>query len=160
MELLLNSEQPLFPIRTAAKLLNISVHTLRMYEREGLIIPFKKETNHRLYSQTDIERLNCIRKAINEYKISIAGIKTIYSFIPCWLIVNCSETDRKNCEAYTSHSNPCWSLKHKNNVCEKMECRECAVYKDYTECGDVKHLITEMINTKGRSRKRSPSKMI
>lgn len=147
MESLANFEQPLFPISIAANLLNISVHTLRMYEREGLIIPFKKKTNHRLYSQADIERVSCIRKAINQYKISIAGIKSIFSFIPCWQIVNCSERDRKNCDAYTSHSNPCWSLKHKDNVCEKMECRECTVYKDYTECGDIKHVITEMINS-------------
>jgi MerR family transcriptional regulator/heat shock protein HspR len=37
--------EPIFPISTAAKLLNISVHTLRMYEREGLFIPYKKDSN-------------------------------------------------------------------------------------------------------------------
>ena len=37
-----SNTEPVFPISTAAKLLKISVHTLRMYEREGLIIPFKK----------------------------------------------------------------------------------------------------------------------
>jgi hypothetical protein len=42
MSIQLPLNEPLFPIRTAAKLLNISVHTLRMYEKEGLIIPFKK----------------------------------------------------------------------------------------------------------------------
>jgi len=147
VESIANSEQPLFPISTAAKLLNISVHTLRMYEREGLILPFKKKTNHRLYSYADIERLSCIRKAINEYKISIAGIKTIYSLIPCWQILNCNKEDRESCKGYSSHSDPCWSLKHENNYCEKLECRECSVYKDYTECGDIKRVITEMINS-------------
>lgn len=151
MESLISSEQPVFPISAAARLLNISVHTLRMYEREGLIIPFKKETSHRLYSNADIERVNCIRKAINEYKISIAGIKTIFSFIPCRQIIKCSESDRKNCDAYSSHSKPCWSLKHKDNICEKMECRECTVYKDYNECGDIKRVVTEMINSNGQN---------
>src|SRR3989304_5728011 len=93
-----NFEEPLFPISITAKLLGISVHILRMYERENLIIPFKKKTNHRLYSKADIERISCIRRAINEYKISIAGIKTIYSLIPCWQIVKCSDEDRKNCD--------------------------------------------------------------
>ena len=134
-------EEPVFPISVAAKLLNISVHTLRMYERQGLIIPYKKETNHRLYSNADIERLICIRRAINEYKISIAGIKTIYSLIPCWKIVNCSEEDRKNCKAFDSHTAPCWSYNHKNNMCENIECRGCKVYKNFSECRTIKESL-------------------
>ena len=134
-------EEPLFPISVTAKLLDISVHTLRMYEREGLILPFKKKTNHRLYSEADIERISCIRRAINEHKISIAGIKTIYSLIPCWQIVKCSEEDRNNCEAFTSHTKPCWSYNHKNNICENINCRECSVYKDFSECKKIKESI-------------------
>jgi MerR family transcriptional regulator/heat shock protein HspR len=141
METEIKFEEPIYPISTAAKLLNISVHTLRMYERESLIIPFKKESNHRLYSKSDLERLSCIRRAINELKISIAGIRTIYSLIPCWKIVNCSEEDRNNCKAFGSHSSPCWSYKHKDNFCEKRECRECSVYKDFTECKTIKESI-------------------
>jgi MerR family transcriptional regulator/heat shock protein HspR len=144
MEVIENSEQPMFPISTAARMLKISVHTLRMYEKEGLIIPFKKETNHRLYSRADIDRLNCIRKAINEFKISISGIKTIYSFIPCWQITNCNDEDRQNCNAFIVHNNPCWMFNHKKNICENKVCRECRVYKDYAECGDIKELIKNL----------------
>ena len=144
MELIVNSEQPIFPISTAARMLKISVHTLRMYEKEGLVIPFKKVTNHRLYSRADIDRLNCIRKAINEFKISISGIKTIYSLIPCWQITNCSEAERQNCNAFLKHDNPCWNFKHGKNICENKVCRECSVYKDYAECGDVKELIKNL----------------
>src|SRR4030067_1200493 len=131
-------EEPVYPISVAAKLLNVSVHTLRMYEREGLIIPYKKESNHRLYSKSDIERLSCIRRAINEYKISIAGIKTIYSLIPCWKIIGCSEAKRKNCEAFISHSKPCWSFNHKNNICTGKDCRECEVYNSFSDCRSIK----------------------
>ncbi len=140
-----NYDLPLFPISSAAKLLNISVHTLRMYEKEGLIIPFKKESNHRLYSKADIDRLKCIRKAINESKISIAGIKTIYSLIPCWEITKCSEEDRKNCVAFKAHSQPCWTFKHEKNVCAKKDCRNCDVYFQYAECSQIKELITSFI---------------
>ncbi|MEW6005277.1 MAG: MerR family transcriptional regulator [Stygiobacter sp.] len=136
-----NIEEPLYPISVAAKLLNISVHTLRMYEREGLIIPFKKESNQRLYSRADLERIECVRKAINESKISINGIRTIYSLIPCWEIVKCSEDDRQKCSAYNQHSQPCWSINHPNTVCENKECRECDVYRNYIQCGKIKELI-------------------
>jgi len=50
-------DKPVFSISIAAQLLGISVHTLRMYEREGLIIPFKTRTNRRLFSENDIERI-------------------------------------------------------------------------------------------------------
>ncbi|MEG8946073.1 MerR family transcriptional regulator [Rosettibacter firmus] len=137
----LENDEPIFPISTAAKLLNISIHTLRMYEREGLIIPYKKESNQRLYSKSDIERLECIRKAINEFKISINGIKALYSLIPCWEIVKCSQKDRKNCKAYNNHSEPCWNYEHRKNICEKRDCRNCDVYKKYNQCGEIKELI-------------------
>jgi len=64
-------DEPKYTISNAAKLMGISVHTLRMYEREGLIIPFKKESNQRLYSDRDLERVKCIRKTINDDKIHI-----------------------------------------------------------------------------------------
>ncbi|MHB8854110.1 MAG: MerR family transcriptional regulator [Ignavibacteriaceae bacterium] len=141
-----NFHLPLLPIRSAAKLLNISVHTLRMYEKEGLIIPFKKESSHRLYSNSDIERLKCIRSAINESKISIAGIKTIYSMIPCYEIVNCTQTERENCSAFKNHSKPCWNFNHKDNPCQTRDCRSCSVYNNYSECGRIKELIQNIIS--------------
>ena len=134
-------DQPIFPISQAAQLLGISVHTLRMYEREGLIIPFKRETKQRLYSRSDLDRIECIRRAINESKISINGIKTIYSLIPCWEIIKCTDEDRKNCQAFAGHEQPCWTYSHPNTICENKNCRECEVYKDHAECGKIKDLI-------------------
>lgn len=144
MDTIDNIELPVYPIRTAAKLLGISVHTLRMYEKEGLILPFKKETSHRLYSKSDIDRLTCIRRAINESKISIAGIKTMYALIPCWDITQCSTEDQKNCDAYTNHSEPCWTFDHHKNICGEMICRNCRVYKSYSECGKIKESIKQL----------------
>lgn len=144
METALKYEEPVFPISTAAKLLSISVPTLRMYEKEGLIIPHKKASNQRLYSQLDLERIRCIRSAISDDKISINGIKTIYSLIPCWEVVGCSDNDRKECSAFAGHSQPCWSYNHPNTVCEGKICRDCEVYNKYSECGKVKDLIIQI----------------
>ena len=138
-------DEPVYPIRTAAKLLNISVHTLRMYEKENLILPFKKLTSHRLYSKNDIDRINCIRSAINESKISISGIKTIYSMMPCWEIVNCSKEDKSKCSAYLMHSGPCWAVKGNDTICAAKECRKCSVYQDFGECGSIKNFIKQKL---------------
>lgn len=136
-----DKNEPVYSIGAAATLLHISVHTLRMYEREGLIIPYKRESKQRLYSRADIERLECIRNAINQMKMSINGIKTMYSLIPCWKIVKCSEKDKNNCKAYKEHSKPCWSYAHESNTCVERSCRDCDVYKLHSQCGEIKELI-------------------
>ncbi len=144
METTIKYKTPIYPIRTAAQLLGISVPTLRMYEKEGLIIPHKTAGNQRIYSEADLERLRCIRKAINESKISINGIKTIYSLIPCWGVVHCSDDDRKVCNAFKSHEQPCWTFTHPNTICEHRDCKECEVYTEYSQCGSIKDLIKKI----------------
>ena len=144
----LKNELPATPVHTissAAKLLNISVHTLRMYEREGLIVPYKKKSNQRLYSTNDLERIECFRKAINEAKISINGIKMLYSMIPCWEIVNCSANDRKICKSIRNSHEPCWMHDHSKTKCQTRDCRTCEVYTKYSECGQIKELIKSLI---------------
>ena len=140
-----NKERPVYTISVAAKLMGISVHTLRMYEREGLIIPFKKSSKQRLYSDGDICRVNCIRRAINEDKIGIEGIRRILALIPCWGLIKCTSNDRKNCEAYNSFSQPCWTIKHRNNTCKDRDCRECSVYQSFGDCSSIKEELKNLI---------------
>jgi MerR family transcriptional regulator, heat shock protein HspR len=136
--------KPVYTISTAAELLEVSIPTLRLYEKEKLIVPYKKESNQRLYSESDLEKIRCIRKAINEDKISIEGIKRIFALIPCWDIIKCSAKERKNCEAYKGHLLPCWSYKHKSNACSGRECRDCVVYNEYADCNSIKERIRKI----------------
>lgn len=39
--------------------------------------------------------------------LNIAGIKAMYSLIPCWSIHPCSAETREKCEAYYSDTVPC-----------------------------------------------------
>jgi MerR family transcriptional regulator/heat shock protein HspR len=138
-------DNPKYTISNAAKLLGISVHTLRMYEREGLIIPFKKESGQRLYSDQDINRVVCIRNSINAEKLNIQGIRKILSLIPCWAIINCSKEDQKNCQAYSTFSKPCWIYNHKKNMCKGKDCRECEVYRSFGTCESIKNKLKELL---------------
>lgn len=137
----ISKEEPIYSISTAAKLLGISVPTLRVYEKEGLLIPFKTEGNQRKYTQADLERVECIRTAINEKKISINGIKAIYSLIPCWEVVKCSDEDRAICSSFMCDEKPCWTFTHPNTTCAERSCRDCDVYKKYSNCGTIKDLL-------------------
>jgi MerR family transcriptional regulator/heat shock protein HspR len=139
------STSPNYTISTAARLLDISVHTLRMYEKEGLIIPFKSDGNQRRYSDTDLERIRCIRRSINDDKIGIEGIRRMLALIPCWAIINCTETDRQNCDAFTGYMKPCWTHKHKNNLCRERDCFNCEVYNTFGDCGSIKEKLKELI---------------
>lgn len=138
-------DTPLYPIGTAARLLGISVHTMRMYERRGLIVPHKTGTRQRLYSANDIDRLRCIRNAINVEKISIEGIRRILSLVPCWAIVHCGEGDRQGCPAYNGHTEPCWALKNKGAFCAERDCRSCEVYNNYGDCRSIKDRLRTML---------------
>ncbi|MCK9210104.1 MAG: MerR family transcriptional regulator [Ignavibacteriaceae bacterium] len=138
-------DKPKYTISTAAKLSGISIHTLRMYEREGLIIPYKKSSNQRLYTDRDLERVKCIRHTINEDKINIEGIRRVVSLIPCWAIVKCNENSRKTCEAFNGHTKPCWMINHENNFCTGKDCRECEVYHSFGSCESIKSKLKELL---------------
>ncbi len=136
-------DKPVYSIGSAARMLGISVHTVRMYEKEGLIIPQRKEGRNRLYSDFDIERLRCVRREINNKKYSIPAIQTILSLYPCWVDKACSAEERKNCPAYQNGDKPCWSYPHKHDACTGEDCRNCLVYRNI-HCGKIKEKIIEI----------------
>ncbi len=136
-----DNDIPLYSIGTTSRMLGVSVQTLRLYERAGLLLVHKSPGGQRCYSQLDIERLECIRNAITEEKISIAGIRTMHSLIPCWQIVHCPVEKRTGCPAFGGHDAGCWTYKHSNNVCAERECRQCEVYRLSTTCAGIKQMI-------------------
>ncbi|MCB0730837.1 MAG: MerR family transcriptional regulator [Ignavibacteriae bacterium] len=135
----------IYTISVAADILGISIHTLRMYEREGLILSYRKKSNQRLYSQKDLERIVCIQKTINEDKINIEGIRRVLALLPCWAIIKCSKKDRENCEFYSSHTKPCWMINHTNNICKDRNCRDCDVYQSFGSCDSIKNKLKDLL---------------
>ncbi len=131
----------LYTIGEAADILGISIPTIRMYEREGLIIPNRKRSKHRRFSLADIERIRCIRHMINHEKVSIAGIRRLLSLIPCWTIKNCPPDERMKCEAFQRHDTPCWMASRKSWECRSAECRTCIVYTTIASCEALKRTI-------------------
>lgn len=139
------SHDPIYTISNAAKLLNVSVYTLRMYEREGLLLPYRKSSNQRLYSELDLERVRCIQRTISDDKINIEGIRRILALLPCWSIIGCSKEDRNGCAYFNNYTQPCWMINHNNNTCSDRECRECEVYNSFGSCASIKDKIKELL---------------
>jgi MerR family transcriptional regulator/heat shock protein HspR len=139
------SDLPVYTIGIAAKLTKTSVHALRLYEERGLILPHKTKTHRRVYSQADIERLQCIRRHLDEEGLNIAGIKALLALVPCWLIKPCSPADREQCDAYTSTADPCWAVDQKGKVCQDVDCRACTVYLLGNRCHSIKQIWKEAL---------------
>ena len=132
---------PIYSIGEVAAALGISVEMIRLYDRLGLIIISKSEKGRRVFSDIDIERLKCIRSAINDHKISIEGILRMQSLVPCWSHIQCPENQRKECPAFLRSSGGCWTYKHNNNQCAGLECEDCKVYQLSGTCESIKSLI-------------------
>ncbi|PID57544.1 MerR family transcriptional regulator [candidate division KSB3 bacterium] len=72
-------DKPLFMISVVAEMLDIHPQTLRLYEREGLVVPQRTGGNTRLYSQEDIDTLRRILRLTRELGVNLAGVEVILS---------------------------------------------------------------------------------
>lgn len=73
----LPSEQPMYVISVAAKMVGLHPQTLRHYESQGLVTPQRSDGNVRLYSPTDIDRLRQIVRLTDELGVNLAGVQII-----------------------------------------------------------------------------------
>jgi DNA-binding transcriptional MerR regulator len=63
-----------YTIGDVAKITGLKEHTLRHWEKKGLITPLRKDPKRRLYRQTEIDLINEI-KSWHKHGLSLKGIK-------------------------------------------------------------------------------------
>jgi MerR family transcriptional regulator, heat shock protein HspR len=73
----LHPTHPVYTISVVAQLLSLHEQTIRQYERLGLISPCRTIRKTRLYSQNDIERLECINYLVRTCKVNLSGVKIV-----------------------------------------------------------------------------------
>lgn len=71
------NKEPRYVISVASRILGIETHTLRYYERIGLVKPYRSEGRIRYYSESDIEQLKYINKLMNELGVNPAGVEVV-----------------------------------------------------------------------------------
>jgi MerR family transcriptional regulator/heat shock protein HspR len=69
--------EPRYVINAAARIVGVHTHTLRYYERLGIIQPKRSPGNQRLYSARDIEKLRQIRTLADNLGVNLAGVEVI-----------------------------------------------------------------------------------
>lgn len=73
-----DTTRAVFVISVAAELAGMHPQTLRIYERKGLIDPFRTPGGTRRYSQEDIERLQLIAELTSQ-GLNLEGVKRVLS---------------------------------------------------------------------------------
>jgi MerR family transcriptional regulator/heat shock protein HspR len=69
--------EPRYVISIAARMLGIQSHTLRYYERIGILMPSRSRGNIRLYSESDIVYIRQLKKLMDELGVNMAGVEVI-----------------------------------------------------------------------------------
>ncbi len=69
------SSEPRYVISVAARMVGIAAHTLRYYERLGLVRPERSQGNTRLYSQDDVDQLCCVKALMSDLRVNQAGVE-------------------------------------------------------------------------------------
>ncbi len=66
-----------YTISAVAEMYNIHPQTLRLYEREGLLVPSRSNGNTRLFGQEDLERLGHILNLTRDLGVNLAGVQVV-----------------------------------------------------------------------------------
>ncbi len=77
----IHADKPVFTLSVAADLLGMHPRTLRIYEEERLVIPFRTDTQRRRYSQNDIKRFQFIQHLTQRLHVNLAGVRIILEML-------------------------------------------------------------------------------
>ena len=77
----INSSMPLYSIGVVEDITGISQRILRLYEENGVIQPSRTDSNRRLYSLNDIEKIEYIHYLTHMKKVNLAGVKEIFNLL-------------------------------------------------------------------------------
>ncbi len=126
-------------IGAVAKHFDISVDLLRLYEREGLVIPIKSPKGTRYFTEQDYLWIGTVLRLVREARLNFAGIRHLLALLPCWEIRNCGHEKKKDCSVTKDPTAPCWT--NANCCSEERDCYNCPVYRSAPACENLKALL-------------------
>lgn len=72
-----SDSEPRYVISIAARIIGIETHTLRYYERLGLVQPYRSDGNVRYYSESDLDHLRHIKTLMSDLGVNPAGVEVV-----------------------------------------------------------------------------------
>ena len=71
------NDEPRYVISVAARILGVQTHTLRYYEKIGIVEPYRSRGGIRLYSDEDLSLLRRVKTLMDDLGINLAGVEVI-----------------------------------------------------------------------------------
>ncbi|MCL6565601.1 MAG: MerR family transcriptional regulator [Acidobacteriia bacterium] len=128
-------------IGTVAKHFGVSVDLLRLYEREGLLIPLKSPRGTRYFTELDYPWIATILRLVREAHLNLASIRHLLTLLPCWQLRNCPYDRRSDCPLLVDAWQPCWRNRARCPGMDARDCYFCAVYRAAPNAPSVKALL-------------------
>jgi MerR family transcriptional regulator/heat shock protein HspR len=113
-------------IGAVARRFAISPDLLRLYEREGLLIPMKSPGGTRYFTEQDCEWIAILLRLVRGAHMSFAAIRHLLAMTPCWQVRQCGHRDRQLCPYHAERGRPCWMARA---CCKGADCYACPVYR-------------------------------
>jgi MerR family transcriptional regulator/heat shock protein HspR len=73
--------EPRYVISIAARMVGVHTHTLRYYEKVGVIEPYRSRGNIRLYSERDVAHLKRVKTLMDDMGVNLAGVEVIMRMV-------------------------------------------------------------------------------
>jgi len=73
--------EPRYVISIAARMVGVQTHTLRYYEKVGIVEPSRSRGNIRLYSERDIAYLRRVKTLMDDMGVNLAGVEVIMRMV-------------------------------------------------------------------------------
>jgi MerR family transcriptional regulator/heat shock protein HspR len=70
-------ERGIYSIGTVARMFDIHQQSLRLYEKQGILVPRRTAGKTRMYSKRDVEKLEIILNLTQEMGVNLAGVEII-----------------------------------------------------------------------------------
>jgi DNA-binding transcriptional MerR regulator len=126
-------------IGEVARHFGLSVDLLRLYEREGLLIPLRSPKGTRYFTTLDYPWIATVLRLVREQRLNFAGIRHLLALLPCREIRGCGGNPRANCSLTAGAAEPCWIHK---SCCSPGDCYVCDVYRAACKCENLKSFLT------------------
>jgi MerR family transcriptional regulator/heat shock protein HspR len=127
-------------IGDVARHFRISADLLRLYEREGLLIPIRSRGSRRYFTDRDYRWISTLLRLVRQARLNFAGIRHLLALLPCWQIRACGHRQKQGCPFIRDATSPCWT--NKRNCCKnEQDCYSCVVYRAAPECENLKSVL-------------------
>jgi hypothetical protein len=116
----------------------VSVDLLRLYEREGILIPLKSEKGTRYFTELDYPWIATVLRLVRGAGLNFAGIRHLLALLPCWEMRGCGTGRKHECGTISGAASPCWM---EQKCCAPGDCYACDVYRSACHCENLKAFV-------------------